>query len=110
MSFTPQFTLIKGDPRRRPVAGPYVPPSTPEPTARELADWSLTDHLLAAEKRDEEHGEAINAAVKAKWLSLSRPEPKSIYSPAPPSPVKREERKNWPPGALSGTWYNRGAR
>jgi hypothetical protein len=70
-------------------------------SAAEDADLTMIGRLLERERAVEAEGERINAAVKDKWLSLSRPEPKSIHSPAPPA-LTRFEGPKQPVRGLSG--------
>lgn len=67
----------------------------------EAVDLADIGGILARERLREEEAERINAAVKDKWLSLSRPEPKSIHSPAPPAMTRFEGPKQ-PVRGLAG--------
>jgi hypothetical protein len=59
-------------------------------SAREHAELMATQQSLDLDARTLAEHAALNERVKATWLSLSRPEPKSIYSPAPPAMIRRE--------------------
>ena len=66
-------------------------PDVSSPGEREATPDELTTQwLLDADAREREAEETHNARIRAKHGSLARPEPKSIYSPPPPSRLKFE--------------------